>query len=313
MPFKKLIFISLFLVGSILIKNHDLFAAEKIRVVTTTNTLASIVQEIAREKVDVYFIASPNRNIHSVSPTPKDVLKVKKADVFIHQGLDLEVWRDPLLNAAGRLDFIGKGERAIDVSVGVPLLEIPTSLSRTQGDVHAFGNPHYPMDPLNARVMARNIAEGLARLYPEDSDLFKKNVDEFNRKIDEKIQDWTRRASVFKGSPVVTYHKNWIYFTERFGLTVAEELEPKPGIPPSPKHIAEVEKVMKEKGVKVILKESFYENKTPQKIAKDTGAVVLNLVQEVGASKEAKDYVSMIESNFSQIERVLNPAKEVSR
>jgi len=100
MPFKKMIFISLFFFGSILIKNHDLFAAEKIRVVTTTNTLASIVQEIAQDRVDIYFIASPNRNIHFISATPKDVLKVKKADVFIHQGLDLEAWRNPLLNAA---------------------------------------------------------------------------------------------------------------------------------------------------------------------------------------------------------------------
>jgi zinc/manganese transport system substrate-binding protein len=311
MKIGKITWLLLVLTASLLIKNNDLFAADKIRVVTTTNTLASIVHEIAREKVDVYFIASPNRNIHFISPTPKDVVKIKKADVFIHQGLDLEAWRNPLLNAAGRLDFIGKGERAIDVSVGVPLLEIPTSLSRTQGDIHAFGNPHYQMDPLNAKITAQNIAEGLARLYPEDSDFFKKNAEEFNRKIDEKMQDWSRRAFSFKDSPVVTYHKNWIYFTERFGLVIVGELEPKPGIPPTAKHIAELEKTIKEKGVKAILKESFYENKTPQKLAKETGTVVLNLVQDVGASKEAQDYISMIESDFSQIEQALNSTKAV--
>jgi hypothetical protein len=131
-------------------------------------------------KADIYFVSSPKRDIHFFSPTPKDVLKVKKADVFIHGGLDLEMWRGPLLDAAGKREFIN-GERTIDVSQGIALLEIPTSLSRVQGDIHAFGNTHYWLDPRNGKIIANNIAEGLARIDPEEADFFKKNARDFNR------------------------------------------------------------------------------------------------------------------------------------
>ncbi len=279
-------------------------ADKKIKIVTTTSTFASIAKEIAGDKVEIYFIASPKRDIHFISPTPKDVMKLKSADVFIHAGLDLEAWRGPLLDVVGRTELMWpSGEKQIDASKGITLLEIPTSLSRAEGDIHLYGNPHYWMDPANGKIVAHNIAEGLARLYPEDGDFFQKNDEAFGKKIDEKMKEWERIASPHKDEPIVTYHKNWSYFAERFGFVVVGQLEPKPGIPPTPKHMAELIHLMKEKGVKVILKESYQESRTPAKIAKETGAKVLLLAQSVEETKEASDYISMIDYNIRELTR----------
>ncbi len=281
---------------------------EKVRIVATTATLASLVREVTGDRADIYGAAPPGRDLHFYAPTPRDVLKVKKADVLVHMGLDLEAWRDPLLVAAGNPDFLGRRAGAIDVSKGVPLLEIPSSLSRSQGDIHAYGNPHYWLDPENAKIMVRNIAEGLARLFPEEGDVFQKNASAFSRRADEKIRDWQKRLAPYRGSPVVTFHKSWSYFAERFGLEILGELEPKPGIPPTPKHLAELSRMMREKGVKIILKESFQESRTPKKVARETGAKVLTLVQDAGEIKEAPDYLSAVEHNVKLVEEALSPS-----
>ncbi len=280
-------------------------ATEKIRVVATSSTLASIVREIAQDKADIHHVASPRRDIHFIEPTPVDVLKVKKADAFVHNGLDLEVWRNPLLDAAGNAKFLGEGKASIDTSRGIPLLEIPTSLSRAEGDLHQFGNPHFWVDPLNAKLMAKNIAKGLSELYPEDKDFFMKNADAFDKKIDEKMKEWSGRVRPFQGAHVVTYHRSWPYFLGRFGFVTIGELEPKPGIPPTAQHLAELMKEMKEKKVKVVIKESFHEGRAPEKVAKETGAHVVTLDQEVGENKGVSDYTALIDHNLALLEKAL--------
>jgi len=229
-------------------------------------------------------------------------MKVKKADVFIHTGLDLEAWRDPLLNVAGKTSLMWpNGERQIDTSKGIPLLEIPSSLSRAQGDIHAYGNPHYWLSPDNGKIIARNIAEGLARLYPEDSSFFQSNEKAFELKIDEKMGEWSHELMPFKGEKAVSYHKSWPYFAKQFGLVLIGELEPKPGIPPTAKHLAQLENAMREQHAKVILKETFFEHKTPDTVAKETGAVVATLAQSVGDVKGATDYLHMVDYNVRQV------------
>ncbi len=278
------------------------WAQEKIRIVASTATLAEIASEIAGEKAEIYAVASPKRDIHFISPTPKDVLKVKKADVFISAGLDLEAWRGPLLDAAGKPALMWPaGERHIDVSKGIMLLEIPASLSRLEGDIHAYGNPHYWSDPENGKIIARNIAEGLARLYPQDADFFTQNEKAFEENLDRKTKDWQALLAPFQGRKVVTYHRSWPYFLKRFGLESAGEIETKPGIPPTARHLAEIKKVMKENNVKIIIKESYFESHTPEKVAKDTGAVVLDLTQSVGETDEVPDYAAMIDSNVRRL------------
>lgn len=302
---KKTLILSLVVSSFALLICQALFAADKLNVVATTTTLANIASEVAQDKIRVTSIASPKQNIHHYAPTPKDVLRVKGADVLIHEGLDLEAWREPLLAAAGNMRFLGEGTDSIDVSFGVPLLEIPTSLSRSEGDIHAFGNPHYIGDPENAKIIALNIAEGLAKVEPENADFFRGNATAFNQKLDAKIKDWEARMAGFQGAPVVTYHRSWSYFVKRFKLSVIGEVEPKPGIPPTAKHLAGLIQQIRDKKAKVIIREPFEETRTPKKIAEETGAQVVTLSQSVGEPKEAKDYISLMEQNILLLETAL--------
>jgi len=277
----------------------------KIKIAATTTTLASLAREIVGERAEIHDIASPTQNIHFYQPTPKDVMKVKKADILIHGGLDLEMWREPLIVAAGNPKFIGEARAALDASEGIELLEVPASLSRAEGDIHRFGNPHYWMDPENMKRAVRNIEQGLSRLFPDSQEEFRKNAGSLTGRIDEKMREWETRLKPWRGTSIVTYHKNWSYFAKRFGFEVAGQLEPKPGIPPTPKHLAELEALMKEKGAKLIIKEAYQESRTPKKIAEETGAKVLTLAQAVGETKEGRDYISMMEENIRLIEEAL--------
>ena len=306
---KKIFALALFISSLTLIFSQVLYAADKLNVVATTTALADIANEVAQDKIHAYAIASPKQNIHHYAPTPKDVLKVKKADVLIHEGLDLEAWRQPLLDAAGNTRFLGEGQSSIDVSRGIPLLEIPTSLSRAGGDIHAFGNPHYISDPENAKMIATNIAEGLARIAPENADFFMRNAKAFNQRLDGKIKNWKERLARFKGAPVVVYHRSWSYFAEEFSLVIVGEVEPKPGIPPTAKHLAEIIQLIRDEKVKVIIKEPFEETRTPQKISDETGAQVVTLSQSVGEPKEAKDYISLMEQNITSLETAFEHEK----
>lgn len=311
MKFKKsAVFFLCALSLSLSMGGNRLWASDKIRIVATTSNFSSIAQEITGERADIYFIASPRRDIHFIAPTPKDMVKLKKADVFIHGGLDLEAWRGPLLNVVGRLDLMGpSGARQIDVSKGITLLEVPTSLSRAQGDLHLYGNPHYWLDPENGKIIAHNIAEGLAQMYPDQADLFRKNAATFSEKLDRKIKEWDIALSSFKGVAVVTYHRSWPYFLEHFGLTSEGELEPKPGIPPTARHLAELENNMRKNKVKAIIKETCFENRTPEKVAKETGATVVIFAQAVGEVKETGDYISMFDYNVSQLAGISQKAR----
>lgn len=280
-------------------------AAEKVRIVTTTSTLGSLAAHITGGEAEIHTVASPKRDIHFVSPTPKDVLKVKKADVFIHLGLDAEPWRGPLLEAAGNAAFLGGGERAIDASRGVGLLEIPSEISRKEGDIHLYGNPHYWGDPENAAQMARNIAEGLGRLYPDRADFFRERAAAFNAELGKKLEDWKARLAPYRGTKIITYHNSWIYFARRFDFIVAGQVEPKPGIPPASRHIASLIQLMKKEKIPLIAEESYYEERTPRKIAEAAGAQVVQLALSVGEVKEAGDYIQMMEFNVSSLEKAL--------
>lgn len=304
MPKKLLLFAGVLMVLSFFLV-FPAQADEKIRVVATTTTLASMTRAIGGDSVDVYAVASPKQDIHFYAPTPKDVLKVKKAQMFIHGGLDLEAWRGPLLDAAGNPLFLGGGKRSVDVSQGVPLLEVPSTLSRAGGDIHIFGNPHYWLDPVNGKVMAANIAEGLSRLKPGQAGFFKKNLAEFSKRIDQKTTEWTTALAPYQGTALVVYHRSWPYFASRFALAIAGELEPRPGIPPTPRHLNELGKLIKNKSVRVIVKESFYESRMPGKLARETGTRVVDLVQAVGEKREIVDYFSIFDYNVRVLRQAL--------
>jgi len=299
---KYLLFVSLCISLSLPL----LFAASNpIRIVTTSSVLASLTQAIIGDEASIYYIASPKRDIHFVSPTPKDVLMTKKADVFIHLGLEAEIWKAPLLDAAGKKKLLISSSASIDASKGVKALEVPRSLSRIGGDIHRQGNSHYWMDPENVLIMIDVITEGLQNQFPKKSNLLEVNAERLKKTLQNKIKDWQSRMEKFKGTTVISYHRAWPYFARSFGFKFVAELESNPGIPPSAKHLRFLEKEAKEKQVQLVVKQPFHESSSPKKIAKIMNIPVVTLIQAVGAVKEAKDYIQMMEYNIGQIETAL--------
>jgi len=287
-----IIFMLCFLVSS------NAYAKDKLNVVTTTSDLKSIAEFIGGDKVEVDSISKGYQDPHFVEAKPSFMIKAKKADLFIRVGLELEIGYEELIINGSRNPKIRIGQIGhLDASEGALLLEVPTTtkIDRSMGDVHPMGNPHYWLDPLNAKVMASNIAERLSKLHPEDETYFKRNLSDFNHKIDEKLIEWKNKLAPFKGEKIAVYHRSWPYFVNRFGLEITCELEPKPGIPPSPEHLKDVIEKIKEADVKVILMEVFYDEKPGQFVAERTGAKVVIVPNSVGGTKEAKDYFSLMD------------------
>ncbi len=278
------------------------YAERPLRVVTTLSTFADLVKTIGGDYVEVTYIASPKFNPHFIEPKPSDVMKVKKADLFVHAGLDLEVWRDPLLTAAGNLKVMPGAEGELDLSRGIHLLEIPTQMpSRAEGDIHIYGNPHYWLSPENGKQMAKTIAEKLSAIDPGHSDIYRQNLNGFLKRLDQKIADWKKQAGAIHGKEAVAYHNEWVYLADFLEIRINQFLEPKPGIPPTPKHIERIEQYMLGKGIKTIILATFEPGRAAQAIASDTNASVVLLCQNVREVPEATDYLSLLEYNVQKL------------
>jgi len=281
-------------------------SADVIKIVATTSTFASLAKEVTGDLAEVDYVASPKRNVHTYSPTPKDVFKVKIADVFIHGGADLELWKSPLLEAAGNPAFLGEKNTVIHLSEGIQMLEAPQELTRSEGDIHRYGNPHYWLSPANVHIIVNHLAMRLGQLYPQHVDVFKRNASQFQSRLKKKEVIWQSELSPYVQQAIVTYHRTWSYFSNYFNFIVVAEIEPKPGIAPSAKHLIYLYEIMKSKDVKVIVKAPFYERRTPKKVADVTGATVVTLPLDVGGVKEATDFIALIDYNVSQLKRAFS-------
>ncbi len=277
-------------------------AESPLKVTTTLSSYADIAKTIGGDLVEVKYVASPRFNPHFIEPKPSDVLKVKNSDLFIHSGLDLEAWRSPLIDAAGRADIRQSGERQLDLSAGIKLLEIPDrQVSRAEGDIHLFGNPHYWLDPRNGKIIADEIATKLSSLDSKHKDEYQKNLTAFQAKIDEKISVWIEQLAPFRGQELIGYHNEWAYLMNFSGLTMKYFLEPKPGIPPTPQQIEFIIRYANEQKVKAIIKAIFNPEEAAVSVANRTKVKVLTLCQNVGEIAQASDYVAMIDYNISKI------------
>lgn len=280
------------------VANH--VVAKRIEVVTTTEDLASLCQAVGGERVNVQSLARGYQDPHFVDAKPSLMLKLRKADLFIEVGLDLEVgWAPVLLNGARNPKILLGGAGFLDASKDCDLLERGQKPDRSLGDIHPFGNPHYWTDPENGRIIAKSIAAKLSEISPEDSQAFQKNLDAFEKKLTESLREWKKRLAPYQGTRVVTYHNSWPNFAKAFGLEVANFVEPKPGVPPSPKHLISLIEQMKAQKMKVILMEPYFDSKTPQTVAKKTGAVLATLYPSVGGEKDILDYFALFEKNVS--------------
>jgi ABC-type Zn uptake system ZnuABC Zn-binding protein ZnuA len=239
-----------------------------------------------------------------VEPRPSMVFKLKKADLVVRVGLDLDMWMDSLINAAKSKKLFYGAPGYVDASAGMPLLEKPEGkVDASMGDIHIYGNPHYWLDPANAKIVAKNILAGLKRAAPEKAAVFDGNYEAFIKETDEKLAGWQRRMAPLKGLKLVTYHGSWPYFAARFGLDVAGHVEPKPGIPPSASHLDGLVKKMKAENIKVILTESYYPRKGPEFLAGKTGAVVVTAAVSAGGAKEVKTYFDVFENVVTELEK----------
>jgi len=280
--------------------------AGTIKVVTTTSDLKSITDLIGGDKVSVTSIATGYQNPHFVDPKPSYIIGLSKADMFVTVGLDLEIGWSPQLLTSSRNTKIQKGaEGYVDASVGVGLLQVPTSANRAEGDIHIYGNPHYWLDPLNGKVIARNIASGLERVDPSNRSTYEANLQAFFKKIDDKIKEWQAKMAAFKGSKIIAYHNEWVYFETRFGLNIVDFMEPKPGIPPSPSQLVKVIKEIKANNIKVIISSPYFTTSSSDVVSKQTGAKELVLATSVGAFDSIKNYFDLFDYDIDKLTAIL--------
>jgi zinc/manganese transport system substrate-binding protein len=284
-------------------------AGAQIRIVTTTEDLASVVVEIGGDKVTVESIAKGYQNPHFVEAKPSFILKLNKADLLVLVGRELEVsWLPPLITQSRNPKIQPGNPGYLDASLNVKILEIPTgAITRAMGDVHPLGNPHYWLDPENGRRIAKTVQGKLAQLAPADAAYFAQRYTEFDRKLADGEKRWKAALAPYKGLKIVTYHRSWPNFAEAFGLDVVGYVEPKPGIPPSPAHTLALIEEMKRQNIKIILVEPYFDLKTPNAIARDTGARVLVMPPSVGGVKGATSYIQLFDYD---VKLLVDAAKE---
>ena len=272
--------------------------AGKLKVVTTTSDLVSIVEAVGGEQVKVDSIASGKQDPHHLQARPKYVMMARNADLWIRTGMELEIgWEMPVIDGSRNRKIRPGNEGHLDASVNIHKLEIPDAnmLTRAMGDVHASGNPHYLIDPDNAKVVANDIAVRMGQLDPENAEAYKKNAEAFSAKIDEKMTGWMQKMEPLKGKSIVTYHKSWLYFCDHFGVNIAIELEPKPGVPPSPTHLTRAIQTVAAEDIEIILQEPWYSQKAANRVAEESDVRVVTAPIFTGSDLEAQDYFSLID------------------
>jgi zinc/manganese transport system substrate-binding protein len=276
--------------------------ANKINVVTTTSDLRSITELIGKDKVDVTSIATGYQNPHFVDPKPSYIIKLSRADMFVTVGLDLETGWSPQLLTSSRNPKIQKGSNGyVDASVGVTLLQVPSSINRGEGDIHIYGNPHYWLDPINGKQIARNICDGLEKISPENKAFFEDNLNAFNAKIDSKLKEWTQKMAQYKGAKIIAYHNEWVYFEQRFGLIIVDFMEPKPGIPPTPTQLVKIISEVKSNAIRLIISSPYFTTSSSDVVSQQTGAKTIVLATSVGAFDTIKDYFDLFDYNIDKL------------
>ena len=276
-------------------------ASAEVKVITTTEDLASLVTEVGGDKVSVEALARGYQDPHFVEAKPSFVLKLYSADLLVVVGRELEgAWLPPLINQSRNSKLQPGGPGYLDASQTARILDVPTGpITRAMGDVHPQGNPHYWLDPGNGRLIAKAIETKLSQLSPNDAGYFAQRYADFDRRLTDAERRWKAALAPYRGTKIVTYHRSWPNFIDAFGFDVVGYVEPKPGIPPSPAHTLSLMNEMKQQGIKLILVEPYFDLKTPNAIARDTGARVLVMPPSVGGVKEATDYIRLFDYNIN--------------
>ncbi len=283
-------------------------ASAAVKVVATTEDLAALTREVGGDKVSVEALAKGYQDPHFVEAKPSFILKLHKADLLIAVGREMELgWLPPLVTQSRNGKIQPGANGYLDASLTARILEIPKGqITRAMGDVHPAGNPHYWLDPTNGRRIAQAIGEKLSTSSPADAAYFASRYADFDKRLAAAEARWTATMAPFKGARIVTYHRSWPNLCDRFGLNVVGYVEPRPGIPPSPSHTFALIAQMKRDNVKVLVVEPYFDLKTPNSIARETGATVVVLPPSVGAEKEITDYIKLFDAITAKLASALS-------
>lgn len=280
--------------------------AQKLRVVTSTTDLKALTEVVTGDLAEVDAMQRPNQSPHDLEARPSLMVKVRRADAMIVNGLDLDSWADVVAQGANNPNVIPGAPGRIDASRGILVLEVPkTRVDRSMGDVHPSGNPHYTLDPGMASAVTQNILEGLARVAPQHRAAFERNRQQFLARVDEAMGRWNKLLEPYKGAPVVVNHAMWAYLLTRFGLVQVGTIEERPGIPATANHIVKIVNLMKEDRVKAIVAEPWSDVKLVQRIAQEAGAQAAILAASVGALKGTDTFIEAVDFNVKTLAQVL--------
>jgi ABC-type Zn uptake system ZnuABC Zn-binding protein ZnuA len=281
-------------------------AAAKLRVVTSTTDLKALTEAVGGDLVEVESLARGNQNPHDLEIRPSQMVKLRRADLVILNGLELDGWAEVAIQGAHNPRLIAGGPGRVDASAGIPVLEVPTGkVDRLMGDVHPVGNPHYTLDPAMAPIITANIVAGLARAAPEHRVAFEQGRQAFLARLEPAMAEWTQTMAPFKGAKVVVDHNLWPYFLARYGLVLAGTVEERPGIPATPGHLVRLGAQMKADGVKVLILEPWGDRKLADRLSADTGARVVLLAPGAGAVKATDAYLDWIAYNVNTLAQAL--------
>jgi ABC-type Zn uptake system ZnuABC Zn-binding protein ZnuA len=282
-------------------------AEQKLRVVTTITDLTELARAVGGDLIEADTLTRGKQNAHEAEIRPTMMLKLRRADVLIENGLELDAWADVAVTGANNANIVRGSAGRIDISRGLPILEVPTvRVDRSMGDVHPLGNPHYSLDPGFAPTITQNIVDGFSRLAADSRPTFERNRQAFLGQLDEAMTRWTKTMEPFRGAKVIVYHPQWIYFLNRFGLVQAATLEDRPGIPASPGHLVRVIQQMKTERIKVIIVEPWNDLKLAERVAQEAGAKAIVLASMVGGVKGADSYMGAIDYNVNELSKALH-------
>jgi zinc/manganese transport system substrate-binding protein len=277
-------------------------AAALLRVVASTPDVADMTRQIGGDRVEVVTIAQGNQDPHKVPVKPSFVTKLNRADAVVVNGLGLEhAFLPALLEVASNPKVLQTGPGYIDASVYIQPLEVPSSQNRSQGDLHPLGNPHFSLDPVRGKQMAKAIAEGLARVDPEGAEIYASGLERFDAVLDAKIAEWRELAAPLRGVKAVSYHQDLVYLADRYGLEMLDTIETKPGVPATPSHLASLIETMQREQVRLVIREIAFEMPLAQTVAERTGARVATISSMAGGLPGTSGYVDSIEANLKAL------------
>jgi len=295
--------ISLFALGLLAVGTE---AADKVRVVTTTTDLKALTEAVGGDLIEVDALARGNQNAHDLEVRPSLMVKVRRADLLVINGLELDQWAEVVVQGANNPKVIPGAPGRVDASSGILVLDVPrTRVDRSMGDVHPVGNPHYTVDPGMAPDITSNVLEGLVRVAPQHRAAFERNREQFLARLGQAMAKWSAELAPHKGAKVIVDHNMWPYFLTRFGLVQAGSVEERPGIPATPSHLTKLIAHMKEDKIKVIMAVPWADYKLAEFVAREAGAKVVLVANGVGALKGTDTYLDTIDYNVKAIAQAL--------